>query len=247
MLSTVAPASASRPCSLGLHEDRATENKRQEHENEPPPLTALPLALLMYVLKLLSDEDIALSGRLACKDAALHFTADRHRALHVCRPLPSHAQPLLASSMRRLPLRRKISVLAAAASSGSETAIDATWRALEPCVFPQLLRTGVYYDWFRGEVEDPGVAAMRSGHPELLPLLLERWRGAMRLPDVLAAAARHCPLSGPGGLQDTWNRLRAVDGTLVLDDDAVFAGVLGAKARRRHGSGQGAGAEAAVA
>ncbi len=233
MLSASVPKPAFRvsdPGSLGLHDQPANEDDEGHQEYQQHPLPALPPTVLLHVLQLLPDEDIALSGRLACKDAALHFTSDRHRTLHVCRPLPPHAQPLLASSMRRLPLRRKISALAAAASSGSETAMDATWRALEPCVFPQLLRTGVYRDWFRGAVSDPGVAAVRAGHSELLPLLLERWRGAMRLPDVLAAAARYCPLSGRGGLQDTWQCLRAVDDTLVLDDDAVFAGAFGAEA-----------------
>lgn len=56
------------------------------------------------------------------------------------------------------------------------------------------------------------------------PVLLERYRAAMRLPAVLEAAARYLPLTGAGGLQDTWHQLNAIDNDLLLDDDGVFAG-----------------------
>ncbi len=219
-------AQADPPQHQSSQEDGQERGTPPEQQQQQQPLPALPNTIIAQALRLLPPEDIALNGRTACKEAAQWLTEDAHRTLHVARPLPLHAATLLASSIRTLPLKRKLSALAAAAASGSETNVDMVLRALEPCVFPLLLRTGVYHEWFRSEVDDPGVAAVRSGHAEMLPMLLERCRAAMRLQAVLGAAARYLPLTGTGGLQDTWHRLKAVDKHLILDEDSVFAGAM---------------------
>ncbi len=194
--------------------------------DEQPPLPALPGPVILKVLQLLSPQDLALNGRFACKDAALSFTEDHDRTLCASRPLPPHAEPLLLAGMRSLPLERKLSTLAAAAASGSETNILMVWRSLEACLFPLLLRTGHYHRLFRGKLADPGAAAVRSGHAHLLPLLLERCRPAVRPQAVLAAAARRSPMAGHGGLLDIWRQLLEVDRNLIPDSQEVLTEAL---------------------
>lgn len=115
-------------------------------------------------------------------------------------------------SLRHLSRAGKQLALCAAASSGSHINLELAWGLLQPCLFPGLPPAAYYYrDLGQGTGRtafhaDPGVAAARSGHANLLPWLLSR--GLVLRPErALAAAARHCDLAA---MQGAWGLLAPV-------------------------------------
>ncbi len=113
-------------------------------------------------------------------------------------PLPAQAldpawQPHLLQTLRALTFSRKIDVLAAAASSGSEVNLELTWGLLRP------------YFADRPPYTDDNVApaAVRHGHLHLLPWMLQH-RCPLSVQETLEAAAEHCDLAG---LQRVWGLL----------------------------------------
>ncbi len=59
-------------------------------DTDSRPVPGLPSELFLRVLALLPPHDLALSGRLSCKEAAQRFSEPHHRTLCIDQPLPSH-------------------------------------------------------------------------------------------------------------------------------------------------------------
>ncbi len=179
------------------------------HQADQSSRRPLPRELLLHVLSFLPPNDLALGGRLACKDAAQHFPAPQHATVRLGLPLPPHAvgtwQAAGREAMRQLPFRRKLRLLSTAAASGCEANLEVAWALLRRCLFPELLAPNIFYlKLYKdcGEA-DPGTAAASAGHAYVLPWLVSR-RCPVDLESTLVAAARHCNLAG---LQGTWRLL----------------------------------------
>ncbi len=75
--------------------NQAAATDTQGVTTDPPtcsaPPSQLPRDLRLRILSLLPANDLTLSGRLAFKDAAQHFSGPRHRTVTLGQPLPSHA------------------------------------------------------------------------------------------------------------------------------------------------------------
>ncbi len=183
-------------------------------------LSFLPPELRLHVLSLLPPNDLALGGRLSCKDAAQRFSETHHRTAHLRQPLPSHVATGEAptanlcveaaqTALRELTLRRKLLLISTAAASGCEANVEFAWQLLQPHVFPELLQTDRYLPSLTRcrtgrRVPDVGSAAVASGLAHLLPSLAQRCPGLLDPGPTLEAAARHCDLAG---LQAAWEVL----------------------------------------
>ncbi len=175
------------------------------------PRRQLPTALQLHILSLLAPNERTLSGRLAFRDAADAFSAAEDRTASLAHQLPPHALPWALEAgqrhVRQLPFRHKFELLSTAASSGSEVNLEVALALLQPSIFPELLQSPScsYYRY----VADPGVAAVKAGHPQLLGWLLSHCPGLLRPGDVFKAAAQHCDLTG---LQAVWEALQSWPG-----------------------------------
>ncbi len=173
----------------------------------PRPMRQLQSDLQLHVLSFLPPNDCALSGRLACRDAAQGLSGPQYSTASLFQPLPPHAAPWAVEAaqqrVRQLPFRHKLQLLYTAATSGSEVNLEVALALLQPSIFPELLqrRISQYADSVRGQ--DPGVAAVEAGHLQLLGWLLCRCPGLVCPDGVLAAAARRCDLAG---LQAVWEQ-----------------------------------------
>ncbi len=169
----------------------------------------LPTPLQLHVLSLLPPNERALSGRLVCPDARDTLTGAQHCTASLSQPLPPHALPWAVAAgqqhVRQLPFLHKLQLLCTAAASGSEVNMEAAWTLLQPSIFPELLQSHDPKWVERWDICDPGVAAVKAGHPQLLGWLLQHCPGLLRPEKVLAAAAKHCTLAG---LQATWEALQ---------------------------------------
>ncbi len=179
------------------------------------------------ILKLLPPNEVALSGRLTCKDAAESLADPGHCTVRLREPLPDYADPQRCiqysqSSFCDLTFHGRLRATSVAAASGSEANMSVAWGLLKPCLFEELCPGAnsvppLHYasaSWFNsvGWVdapplvqEDPGSAAVKAGHVHLLPWLL---RNCVPLDPqrTLNAAAEHCDLAG---LQSVWDLLSA--------------------------------------
>ncbi len=205
------------------------DKPRDDEEAGGPPHRQLPHDLFVRVLQLLPPNEVALSGRLACKDAAQHLHLPHHCTVLFSQPLPPHAAsspPLAAQqAIRQLSFRRKLWLLSTAASSGCVTNLALAWQLLHPSLFPELLQLpqipGFYVQQYEGKSRpDPGTAALRSGHPHLLPWLLQHCRALLHPQRMLAAAAAHCDLAA---LQSAWRLLVEVSPDLSLNNEVLEA------------------------
>ncbi len=165
----------------------------------------LPTALQLHVLSLLTPNERALSGRFVCREVRDALKNDCTASLS--QPLPPHAAPWAQEAgqehVRRLTCRRKLQLLCTAAASGSEVNLDVAWTLLQPSIFADMLRSPCgYYSY-----PDPGEAAARSCHPQLLGWLVRHCPAMLRPAHVLKVAARHCSLAG---LQAAWGVLQRV-------------------------------------
>ncbi len=173
----------------------------------------LPSALQLHILSLLPPNDRALSGRLVSPDAAAGLSGPEHCTASLSQPLPPHAAPWAVEAgqqhVRQLPFRHKLHLLCTAAASGSEVNLEVALALLLPSIFPELLHS--YNDrWAKTYVPpsaNPGVAAVRASHPQLLGWLLSHCPGLVEREQVLTAAAKHCDLAG----------LQAAFGALSVD------------------------------
>ncbi len=171
----------------------------------------LPSTVQLHILSLLPQNDRALGGRLARRDASSHLSEDNAASLAL--PLPLHALPWAQAAgrqhMQSVPFRHKLRLLCTAAASGCEANLEAALAVIQPSVFPQMLQSGnPFWKDRHTAPHDPGVAAVRAGHPQLLGWLLRHCPGLLAPDLVLEAAARHCNLAG---LQAAWEALRDGD------------------------------------
>ncbi len=124
----------------------------------------------------------------------------------------------------QLPFWHKLQLLCTAAASGCEVNLAVALEVLQPSVFAELLQPSVVPGllqlpirntdrrvfganrsedshnpdaWRERRVHyDPGQAAVKAGHPDVLGWLARRCPGLLRPQRVLEAAARHCSLAG---------------------------------------------------
>ncbi len=170
----------------------------------------LPAALQLHILSFLPPNDRALSGRQVSPDAANGLNGPDHCTASLSQPLPPHAAPWAQvgwqKHVRELSITHKLQLPSTAAASGSEVNLEVAWALLQPSVFPELLQGCCPPSQQYGRTElDPGAAAVKAGHPQLLGWLLRRCP-ALLSPDLaLVAAARHCDLAG---LQTVWGLLQ---------------------------------------
>ncbi len=201
--------------------------------------TPLPPELQAAVLAFLPPNEQAVTGRLVSPDACRRLS---NRTARFGLPLPPAAgdpawQPHLHQAFKKLTFKQKLSVLSAAAASGSEINLELAWGLLRPCLFPELLhrpqgyRAMAFYDFKIGG-PDPGTAAVRAGHAEaVLPWLVRH--GCPLHPDkTLEAVAQHCDLAG---LQAAWELLGF--GSSAAQDNAAEAKLYCALARAAGQSG----------
>ncbi len=173
-------------------------------------LPRLPSELQRHVLSFLPPNERALTGRHVCRDAADGLGGTESCAVCLSQPLPAHAAPwalaALQQRMRRVPFRDKLQLLCTAAASGSEVNLEVTMAALQPSIFPELLHSREYrHHAFPFGLGDPGMHAVRAGHPQLLAWLLRRCPALLQPAAVLWEAAGHGSLPV---LQATWEVLQ---------------------------------------
>ncbi len=173
-------------------------------------LQQLPPALQLHILSLLPPNDRALSGCLVSPDAADALAGPDHCSASLSQPLPPHAAPWAVEAgqqhVRQLPFRHKLQLLCTAAASGSEVNLEVALALLQPSIFPELLHNleGAYTR--QGSNADPGVVAVKAGHPQLLGWLLHHCPALLQPNSVLQAAAQYCDLAG---LQTMWEPMHA--------------------------------------
>ncbi len=176
----------------------------------------LPVDLRLRILALLPPNDLALAGRLACRQAAHRFgRRPQDRTARLSQSLQGHAATATCcvegarAAMKQLSLRQKLLTLSTAAASGCEANVEFAWQLLQPHVFPELLQTDHYHELvmrkrrneWKAHVPNLGPAAVASGLAHLLPSLAQRCPGLVDPACTLEAAARHCDLAG---LQAAW-------------------------------------------
>ncbi len=157
----------------------------------------LPTALQLHILALLDPNERALSGRLVCRDAFCTLADLQSCTASLGLPLPPHAVPWAVEAgqqyARQLPFKHKLQLLCTAAPSGSEVNLGVAWAVLQPSVFPEMLQSKTCQLRSR-LVVDPGVAAVKAGHPQVLGWLLQHCPALLSPWDVLQAAFRHSDL-----------------------------------------------------
>ncbi len=154
-----------------------------------------------------------LAGCLVSRDAW-----ERFGSLTASFSLPLPAQVLdpawqlhLQQALKQLTFRRKLRILPAAASSGSEFNLEVAWGLLRPGLFPELLTPPQVHEQrpfyqHTAVVRDAGTTAVQSGHAHLLPWLVQHGCPLDRR-STLAAAVQHCDLAG---LQQVWELLGGI-------------------------------------
>ncbi len=183
----------------------------------------LPTAIQLHVLSLLPPNERALSGRFVCREAADAFSEPQHCTASLSQPLPPHAAPWAIDAGQQhviqLPFEHKPLLLSTTACIGSKVNLEVAWALLEPSIFPELLQ--IHQDTFWADRMmpcDPGVTAVKAGHPQLLGWLVRRCPVLQRPGDVLAAAVEHCDLAG---LQAAWEAV-GNDMCSRLDRDSSY-------------------------
>ncbi len=213
-----------------------------------PPDRHLPTPLMMHVLSFLPQNDLACSGRAAFKEAWLQLREPHQCTASMRHPLPPHvaaewaawAQPA-QEALCQLPFNLKVRLLSTAASSGCETNLAVAWELVRPCLFLDVPDSSKpYLDLFKEHpggyqerspvaVPNPGTAAARAGHPELIPWLV-RHGCPVDLKLAVAEVAEHCNL---GQLQEAVAFVQGRDGEAAVKQCCVFA-LRGAAACRDH-------------
>ncbi len=171
----------------------------------------IPTVLILHALSFLPPNERALTARFVFREAAATLTGPSNCTASTSQPLPPHAASWAVEAaqqhVRQLPFRHKLQLLGAAACTGSEVNLEVALALLQPSTFPEMLITG-HDTWAAsGGIPDPdpAVAAMRSGHPQLLGWLLRRCPALLRPQRVLEAAAKHCGLAA---LRVVWEALQ---------------------------------------
>ncbi len=177
------------------------------------PRRQLPIALQLHILSLLPPNERALSGRLVSPEARDGLTGPQHCTASLSQPLPCYAASWAVAAgqgyVRQLPFRHKVRPLCAAAASGSEVNLEVALALLQPSIFPELLRVAKS-DYCGVKLEDPSVAAVKAGHPQLLGWLLRHCPALLQSDKIMSAAAQHCDVTG---LQAVWEVLQGRAGS----------------------------------
>ncbi len=167
------------------------------------PTRQLPTAVQLYITSLLPPNDLALSGRLAFREASEVFSEERHRTAFLSQTLPPHAAPWAEAAghehVRQLPFMHKLQLLSTAATSGSEVNLGVALALVQPSVLPELLSHGYTPELKTGE------AAVRAGHLQAIGWLMHHCPGLLHTENALAAAAQQWNLAG---LQAVWEVLQ---------------------------------------
>lgn len=182
----------------------------------------LPSHLKLSILRRLAPNEKALSGRLVCKEA-WHDLRESNAACF-SQPLPAHAthsQKQIHGEASMLSFSQHLMLMATAASSGCETNIDMAWRLLEPRLDRKQLQAGSY----NRRTGNPGVAAIKAGHPHALPWLLRCCPGLVNGNEVALAAAELCQLPA---LQSVLAELREA-GKQVSDVNGLLDSAAGSR------------------
>ncbi len=208
------------------------EQRQQPQQQQQVPTTAtsepgvpspqLPPVLQLRILSLMPRNARVLNGRLVCRDAHRELK-DEDCTASLAEPLPdwahAWAQEAGREPLRHMSFQRKVLLLCTAAASGSEVNLEVAWDLLLPSIFAEVLQSKLILD-----LPDPGQAAVRAGHAQVLPWLMRHCPALLRPVRVLAAAAKRCDLAG---LQTTWE---ALQGETVILPPAITQGVLDAAA-----------------
>ncbi len=175
----------------------------QQQQQSTTTASQLPPVLQLRVLSLMPRNARVLSGRLVCRDAHRELQADDCTASLV-EPLPAWAhawaQEAGREPLRHMSFQRKVLLLCTAAASGSEVNLEVAWDVLLPSIFPELMRSKAILD-----LPDPGQAAVRAGHPQVLPWLVRHCPALLRPARILEGAANRCDLAG---LRIAWEALQ---------------------------------------
>ncbi len=176
----------------------------------PYVLQRLPAAVLSHTFSFLPPNERTLTARFICRDTAAALSDAEAHTASLSQPLPAHVaswpQPPGQPCIRQLPFRHKLQLVSDAARSGSEVNLEVALALLQPSISPNLLYDleGSYAK--HNLPSDPGEAAIKAGHPQLLGWLLHRCPALVRPDRVLEASARQCDLAG---LQAVWTALQA--------------------------------------
>ncbi len=100
---------------------------------------SVPRDLLFRILALLAPNDLALSGRLACKDAAQHFQRPQHCTAFLGQPLPSHVSALVSSSLSSVPTPTTAATATESFPDASSWFLTSTEEALRQLTFRRKL------------------------------------------------------------------------------------------------------------
>ncbi len=198
-------SSVQRRCSVASMDDLSSSRGSYESAR----VRQLPPALQLHILSFLPPNDRALSGRLVSPDAAASLSKDPTCTASLSQSLPPHAVPWDVDAGQQhvwqLPFWHKLQLLCAAAASGSEVNLEVALAILQPSVLPELLSGEWIMPKYKARRSDPGVAAVRAGHPQLLPWLLSHCPALVSFICVLTAAAQQYELAE---LQVVWEVLR---------------------------------------
>ncbi len=193
------------------------------------PRWQLPTVLQLHILSLLPPNERALSGRLVSPETRDDLIGPQHCTASLSQPLPRHAAPWAVAAgqehMRQLPFWHRRQLLCTAAASGCEVNLEVALSLLSPCYFSGDLESCAtpYY-----QSTDPGVAAVKAGHTQLLGWLLRHCPALLRAGSLLEAAARHCSLAV---LQAVWETVQGEAGSSTGPRPALGQAVLDAAAR----------------
>ncbi len=203
------------PCrsSCGLITPPCSDLMEYASADSQPQTWQLPTALQLHILSLLPPNERALSGPFVCREACDALSEPQHCTASLSQPLPPHAAPWAIKAgqeyMRQVPLKHKFQLLCTAARSGSEVNLEVAWVLLQPSVFPELLLNQESGWSDRVSYCDPGLAAVKAGHPQLLSWLMRHCPVLVWADEVLMAAVEHCDLAG---LQAAWDAVAHAPG-----------------------------------
>lgn len=214
------------------------------------PVPDLPSHVRLRILALLPPVEIAVSGRLTCKDAAAFFCRTQRCTVKLNHPgnqlpayiiaaptwgpSPATACPVTAAAaswvkdsaqhaLQQRTLKQRLLVLRGAAASGCGTNVVFAWQLLEQHTFPELLQSDHYLRILKHgnpDAEGPG--------PDVGSAAV-----ASGLAHMLPFLEQRCP-----GLLDTGRTLEAAAGHCELERLQVAWSLMGQRLQRSWDGGE---------
>lgn len=186
------------------------QQQQQEEGRGQRVAPQLPTGPFLRVLELLSAQDRACSGRLACRDAWRHLSGVHHCTAHLSQPLPPHAVPWFEQygpeALKQLTFGERLLLpMCAAAASGSDVNLAVVWGTVRQGLLPEMLHS--CKDMFTRNANHPASVLVREGHVHLLPWLLDSGYPIYTSThdQILCTAAGQCDLAG---LQAVWQLMQ---------------------------------------